>query len=435
MPRQRAVREISSVVKRFFHTGSHRGKAQLSIVMNFVARTPAVLGILFFIPLMYRELGDAIYGQTMAAVSLGGIASVLLGGGYFLGRRRIGEAMYVDRHDAEADAFTTMMKASVLAATMGVAAAVAYAAWQDWANVFIVIAVIHVFVSFTTAFDEVRTAYNELYVPTAARSLFQILAYTLGLTVAWIAQNPLAAALVLAGPSILASLFSFALLLAKRPYLLKGTGGSAWRALREGVPIGLIDGLVMMAVALSVVLVQSALPPEGGAWYATIVRLWTVMVTLALISVLPLTGYLRGIWNQRTHASQGRISLVWMAISIGFGLGAAIALWLANIVYLGRIMELESPFPPLESLSIYLGLGAVGTFKCFIAFGYIIMNPRAINVNFAAVLLVSIVAAALGQLVEGPETAVHWCALAFAIGTVTAIFRVRARGRDDQGSA
>lgn len=428
-PAGESLRIVSAVGSLFDRT-SHRGKAQLSLLMNIAARAPSVIGILFFVPLVYRELGDADYGRLMAAISLGGLASVLLGGGYYLGRRRVGEAMTDNRHDAESEAFLTLMRASWLAAVIGMAAAVAYALWQSWTAVFIVIAVLQILAGLTGALDEVRTAYNELYFTATLRAILQTLAYVVGLTMAWVARSPMLAALVMIGPSIAASLFSTGHLLIRRPYLLKGTGLSAWHALREALPIGIIDGLVMLAVNLSVVVVQQALPAQSSAWYATIVRITILLLTLAMLCVLPLTSYFRGIWNQRPAALRSRISFYWMALSFGFGVGTTLALWLANIVYLGIIMGIEAPFPSLETFAIYAGLGAVSAFKFYTAFGYIIMDTRSLNISFGLVLLASFLAAALGQLVAGTAEAVQWCALVFAVGTSLAIVNLY---RTDQG--
>ena len=428
--RKREPLRTLATVSNLFDRTTHRGKAQLSLLMNFAARAPSVIGILFFVPLVYRELGDADYGRLMAAISLGGLSSVLLGGGYYLGRRRVGEAMTDNRHDAEAEAFLTLMRASWLAAMIGMVAAVAYALGQSWSAVFIVVAVLQICAGLIGALDEVRTAYNELYFTATLRAVLQTLAYVIGLSVAWVARSPMLAALVMIGPSIAASLFSTGHLLLRRPYLLKGTGLSAWRALREALPIGLIDGLVMLAVNLSVVVVQEALPAQSSAWYATIVRITILLLTLAMLCALPLTSYFRGIWNQRPAAMRSRISFYWMALSFGFGVGTTLALWLANIVYLGIIMGIEAPFPSLETFAIYAGLGAVGAFKFYTAFGYIIMDTRSLNISFGLVLLASFLAALLGQLAYGTAAAVQWCALVFALGTSLAIINLY---RNDQG--
>jgi hypothetical protein len=408
-----------------FDMTSQRGKAQFSLIANLASRSPSVIGILFFVPLIYRELGDSAYGQLMAAISLGSISWVLFGGGYILGRRRIGEAMYDAQHAVEARAFVTLIRASYMAALLGIAISVAYALFQSWPAVFIVIAALQVSVSLAGSLDEARTAYNELYVPASARTVFQICAYGVGLTVAWVAQSPLLAALVMLGPNIAASLFSGVLLLIKRPYLSAGMAPAAWRALAEGLPIGLIDGLVMMAVNLSVVLVQAAIHPEGGAWYATMVRLFILGLAVLSLAVLPLTSYFRGIWNQRPAAHRARITVIWVSISVGFGALTALGLWIADLVYLGYLMGIEAPFPPLETLAIYVGLGAVATFKCFSAFGYMIMNTRSLNIAFGTVLMASTLVAGAGQLLYGTPEAVQWCSLTFAVGLVSAILWLR----------
>lgn len=426
---------FGTAVKRYFDRSSQRGKAQLSLATNLLSRAPSVIGVLFFVPLIYRELGDTGYGLLMAALSLGGLCSVLLGGGYYLGRRRVGEAAHEDRHDEEADAFLTLMRASWLAAVLGIAVAIGYAQWQSWPAVFTMIAVLQICVGLFGALDEVRTAYNELYFTATARAMFQILAYAIGLSVAWVARSPLLAALVMIGPAMAASLFSTFKLLAKRPYLLHGKGLSAGHALREALPIGLIDGLVMVAVNLSVVVVQASLPPQSSAWFATIVRVTVLLLSLAMLTVLPLTSYFRSIWNQRPAALQSRISLAWVAISICFGLGTTLALWLANIVYLGYIMGIDAPFPPIETLAIYAGLGAVAAFKCFTAFGYIILDTRSLNYNFGLVLLVSFIAGIVAEMVDGTAVAVQWCALVFAVGTVAAILNLHRSSRGVRESA
>ncbi|MDE8650472.1 hypothetical protein [Novosphingobium album (ex Liu et al. 2023)] len=410
---------------------SHRTKAQFSLALNFLSRAPSFLGLLFFIPLIHEGLGDARYGELMAAMALGGLASVLFSGGNILGRRRIGEAMLQARHEQEARAFRTLARASLLAALTGAVAAAAYAVWEDRGTLFFAIAMLPIINGLTGAMDEARAAYNEHYFTAGAQICFQILAYALGLGIGWVSRNPLAAALVMIGPGIFASLLTGAFLLIRRPYLLHGSAPPAWRALGEGLPIGLIDGLVMMAVNFSVVMVQTDLPPEAGAWYVTIVRLFMIALAPVLLTLVPLTSYIRGIWDQHHASRQSRIMTAWLAVSLLYGTATALALWLANTFYVDRAMGVAAPMSQLQALPIYAGLGAVVVFKCFSGLSYMVLGPRRLNLALGVTLTVSLAAAILGHVWHGVLAAVQSGGAAFAIGLPLAILAVHSRGAED----
>lgn len=395
-------------------TGSHRGKAQLSLAFNFASRAPSILGMLFFIPLIHRELGEAAYGELMTAMALGGLSSMLFGGGNTLGRRRIGEAVQAGQRQDEANAFLTLARSSMAATVIGVAIGGGYALLEGWSPLFLAIVLLPILNGMTGALDEARAAYHEHYVTAFSQSVLQILAYAIGLTVVAVGRNPLLAALVMVGPGILASLLSGGLLLKERRYVLRGSAPSAWRALAEGLPIGLIDGLVMMAVNLSVVLMQASLPAAGGAWYATEVRLFMILLTPVVLTLVPMTSYLRSIWGERSRARQSRVAAIWTAVSILYGIGGAGALWISNEAYLHRAMGLSAPLPGAQTLAIYAGLGAVVTFKCFSGFGYMILSTRALNCAFGASLLFSLAAGLVGLIAHGPISAVLCCAISFA---------------------
>lgn len=375
---------------------SHLSKAQLSLLLNFASRAPSIIGMLFFIPRVHAALDDALYGDLMAAMALGGLACVLFSGGNVLGRRRIGEAMFGGKRESEARAFLTLGRASMLATVIGGIGVICYALSDHRGWLYVAIAILPILNGFTGAMDEARAAYNEHYITAGMQMVLQLIAYAIGLSVPWVAANPLAAAAVMVGPSILASVFAGAWLLMRRPYLLHGSAPPAWHALSEGLPIGLIDGLVMMAVNLSVVLVQAELPPEGGAWYATIVRLFMIAMSPVLLTLVPLTSYLRGIWNDRTPAEHSRILKIWLLISLAYGSGTAVVLGIGDVIYVDGIMGVMSPFSTFQSLPIYAGLGAVVIFKGFSGLSYMVLGTRLLNQALGitiAVMLIGVIAA------------------------------------------
>src|SRR5207245_15232 len=68
------------------------------------------------------------------------------------------------------------------------------------------------------------------------------------------------------------------------------------------------DGFLMATLSLSVVWLQAAAVPATSAWFATIVRLFQTLLTPVILVLLPLSSYIRILWQAKSAAQQPAVT-------------------------------------------------------------------------------------------------------------------------------
>ena len=261
---------LGRIIDRLRRSNREQRKLLFSLGAHVGTRIPGAVGVLWFLPLLYADLGTADYSKLLTALALGGAAGFLSGGFNYAGRRLIGEAYSVlDRKD-EADSFASLVVANLLAQCVMLAAIGVYC-WVQGASIAVFItAIIPVCTQFIAQFDDVRAAYNELYISSTILIILQTVIYAIGIMVPATRQNMVLGALVMMGPYMLSSLLSLVLLLRSRPNLLRGRPRRVRLVMQQGTMFAMADGLIMAALSLSVVWFHTVASAEASAYYATI---------------------------------------------------------------------------------------------------------------------------------------------------------------------
>lgn len=386
---------------------------------SILARAPALVALLFFLPLLKSGLGTDSYATMLAALALGGLASIAFSGIGTVGRRLIGEAHGAGDTQAEASHFRNTIESGMIALIATVPPILLYG-WligsPGWA---IAISIFAPICALANIFDNVRFAYNEHYVTATLYLLFQIVAYAIGFLVPMMSRDPILAALVLMGPLFLASTCGALLLLRRRAYLLHGRHRSGRRALiGEGMRISLADGLMFGMLNLSVVWVDRAGSAALSAWFATLVRLFTSAMSPVVLLLTPLSAYVRLIWAGTTSRRKRLIITATVGLSIGYGLFAGGALFIATRYYLEEALHLASPGPWWLVLPIFLMLGAMIAIKSYSLVAYMVLDSRHLTNGATAILFIALPVSVLCAWMATPIATLATVSLCVAIPLV-----------------
>lgn len=380
---------------------SEQKKLLASLAVNALSRLPGVLGVLLFLPMLHRGLGTEEYGVLFAALAFGSAATLFFGGFAVAGRREIGAAYSARASAREADAFVSLLTTNVIILSFALAATAAYAVSSAYGITVWIAASLPVLVAFFNTFDNVRAAYNELYVSTTLWLLLQTLGYAAGLLLAVTRQDIVLAALVLQAPAAIASIIAMSLLLWKRPYLLNGRPRVVRLLVRGGMAVSLADGLLMTSLSLSVVWFQWSSDAASSAWFATMVRLFQTFLVPVTLVLLPLSSYVRLIWSGKSEQWQRGFAMITILLGLAYGIAVGIALVFVSDLYVDGVLHLAMPRAWWMTLSIFALFGAIVTYKGYSSISYVVMNISHLSSwTTLAVLLAISVAMAASVLVD-----------------------------------
>ena len=354
----------------------------LSLFANFATRVPGLAGVLFFLPRLKAQIGLESFATVMAAVALGGIATFVMGGIGYVARRLVGDAFSRGDMAAEADAVRGILDVSVLAALLCSLGIVGYGLLRGSPAVFYAGALASALAVLVQQQDGVRAAYNEHYVTAIIQVVLQAVTYAVVLLVLpRSAYNPLLGVLVITGPMILTSLVSLADLLRRRPYLLGGRPHLRSGIAREGVMIGFGEGLLMASLGFVILFLDFVGAAAASAWYATTLRLFTVVLVPVVLILAPLSSYVRLIWNRCTTARQQTIIFATLLVSIVYSLFVGAAMIVLSRLYVGGTMHIAEPGSVAQTLAIFAMFTAVVVFKSYASIAFVVLDSRRVSLS------------------------------------------------------
>jgi hypothetical protein len=349
-------------------------KLALSLATNFATRVPGAVGVLWFLPLLRYGLGTDHYSALLAALALGNSASALRAGFVVIGRRTIGEAYSRRDRAGEADAFVSLVLAGIGALAVGLAITLFYC-WRLDADISIlVVSAMPVIAAFLNTFDNVRSAYNEHYVTALLQTVLQVGLYTIGLAVPVFRESVVLACLILQGSYMAASLLTCMLLIRGRPYLLAGRPAAAWTIVRDGMIISIADGFMLASLSLAVVWLQATADDQTSAWFASVVRLFETFLVPVVLTLTPLSSYIRLRWNEHSSARQRRLTVVTLVFGVGYGVAVAIGLFAATRFYVDRLLHLSQPGGLIYVLPCFVLFAAVVAYRTYSLVAYVVSN-------------------------------------------------------------
>ena len=349
-------------------------KLALSLATNFATRIPGAVGVLWFLPLLRYGLGTDHYSALLAALALGNSASALRGGFVVIGRRIIGEAYSRGDRSGEADAFMSLVVAGAGALAVGLAITLFYCWKRDSDISVVVVSAVPVIGAFLNTFDNVRSAYNEHYVTALLQTGLQIGLYTIGLAIPAFRESVVLACLVLQGSYMVASFLTCLLLVKGRPYLLTGRPAAVWAIVREGTIISVADGFMLASLGLTVVWLQASADDQTSAWFASVVRLFETFLVPVVLTLTPLSSYIRLRWNDHSSTQRQRLTRVTLALGIGYGVAVAVGLFAATRLYVDHLLHLSQPGGLMYILPCFVLFGAVVAYRTYSLVAYVVSN-------------------------------------------------------------
>ena len=352
-------------------------KLLFSLGTSFLTRIPGLIGVLWFLPLLRFGLGTDDYANLLTAIVLGTAPGFLFAGFGLVGRRLIGEAYANGDHIGEANGFLSLVLASAVALGVALAFIIAYCWVRHTGLAMLVVAALSAIGLFFNTGDHVRAAYNEHYVTATLLIGFQLAVYTIGFLVPATRQNLILGSLVLQVHYLLASLVTLALLLRGRSYLLMGRATAARLIACEGIRLAMADGILMVTLSAGVVWLQASTSAATAAWFATTVRLFQIFLVPVVLLMMPLSSYIRILWNDKSIVQQRAFTKAVFIIGIGYGAIVAITLLAVSRIYVGRLLHLPEPGGPLQVIPCFLLFGAVVAYRSYSSVTYLVArDPR-----------------------------------------------------------
>ena len=362
------------MINRLRRANSEQRKLLYSLGTNFATRIPGSIGVLFFLPLLRFGLGTDDYAKLLAASALGTAATFLSGGFNVVGRRLVGDAYSTGNIMGEAAAFASLSVANAASLLFALVSIIIYCSAVGAGAPFLIVAALPVIAAFFNTFDNVRTAYNEHYVTATLQIILQVIAYTFGFLVPFTRQHLVVSAFVLTSPYLFASLFALALMLRKRSYLIGGSWKLTWGIIRNGTVFALADGLLTATLSLAVVWMEAAASAPTAAWFATLVRMFQIFLVPVMLLLLPLSSYIRVIWDASGSVKQRAFAGISLVMGLGYGALVGVALLFVSHIYIGGVLHLPAPDNLLYVLPCFLLFAAIVAFRSYSSIAYLVFD-------------------------------------------------------------
>ena len=362
------------MINRLRRANTEQRKLLYSLGTNFATRIPGSIGVLFFLPLLRSGLGTEDYAKLLAASALGIAATFLSGGFNVVGRRLVGEAYSASDMKGEAAAFASLSVANGVSMLFAFAVIIIYCLAVGAGAAYFAAASLPVIAAFFNTFDNVRSAYNEHYVTATLLIILQVIAYTFGFLMPFTRQNLVVSGFVLTSPYLFASFFSLALLLRKRSYLTGGKWDYTWRIIREGTVYALADGLLTTTLSLAVVWLETVASAQTSAWFATLVRLFQIFLVPVILLLIPLSSYIRVVWNTSGPVKQQAFASITLIIGLGYGVVVGIALLFVSHLYIGGVLHLSAPENLLHVLPCFVLFAAIVAYRSYSSIAYLVFD-------------------------------------------------------------
>lgn len=418
------------MIARFKALNPEQRKLALSLIANFATRVPGLIGVLLFLPRLKREIGLESFATLMASIALGGSATFAMNGLANVARRLFGDAFSREDRVGEADAARAVRDVATVGTVLSALVIVAYAAVRGSTPGFYIGALVTALAVLLQQQDAVRAAYNEHYVTATVLVIVQSIAYAVALLLLpSSAYGMLLGIAVIVGPIIAASLVSLIDLLHRRPYLRDGRPYMRGSVLRQSVLLGVGEGLLMASLGFVTLYLDFMGAIADSAWYATTLRLFMVVLVPVVLILLPLSSYIRLVWNRCTPARQRGIVSGTLAISLAYSLVVGAELLVLSRLYVGGVMNIPEPGSHLETGAVFAMFAAVVVFKSYTSVSFVVLDSRWLSWAAAAGTIAAITAGALAATWLPPigAVAVFAAALTLAIVMVTTADALRFR--------
>lgn len=362
------------MINRLRRANAEQRKLLLSLGTNFATRIPGSIGVLCFLPLLRFGLGTDNYAKLLAASALGTAATFLSGGFNFVGRRLVGQAYSAGDRRGEAAACASLSVANGASLLFAFIVIISYCSAVGAGAAFLIAAALAAITAFLNTFDDVRAAYNEHYVTATLLIILQLISYAFGFLVPFTREHLVVGAFVIASPYQFASLFALMLLLRRRSYLIGGSWKFVWRIIREGTVYALADGLLTATLSLAIVWLETMGSAQPAAWFATLVRLFQIFLVPVTLLLLPLSSYIRIIWNTSGPEKQRAFASITLMMGLGYGALVGVALLFVSQLYIGGLLHLSAPENLLHVVPCFVLFASIVAYRTYSSIAYLVFD-------------------------------------------------------------
>jgi O-antigen/teichoic acid export membrane protein len=369
-----------------------------SVVLNFIARLPAIFVLFYILPAINKGLGPNLYGEFLSMLALGSMLTLFFGGINAVGRRRLSAAHSVGDKGQEAAAASETVISAALVTCAAVAAATLVASRYASDRSLIFVSIFPILAAFANTFDNLRAAYNQHYVTAGLQTIAQLLVFgTVELT-GTIPGGPIASAAILQLPSVLASLTTFAWLLVERPWLISTSVQiNIPGVFKSAVYVTMADGAVFAALNASVFGLTAMGATDIAAWYGTLTRAFQTLLAPTILILFPLSSFIAVRWRDWTAERRSEAMNMIVLASGGYGLAVAVIISLGANEYL-QIFFPTIPRYALSSLSLVaIFFGTIVMLKVYTQLIYAIFEARRLSLSIFSALCFGLVSAAASR--------------------------------------
>lgn len=341
-----------------------RKKLLSSLSFNFVAKLPGLLSVFVVLPLISKALGASVYGELLSALALGSSFCLPFGGVKTVARRHLAQAYGKEDRKEQADIFVT---SSGVAA--GIALLMAFCLFiasksTGTPTVIFIVSLIPVISAFFDNFDSLRSSFNEHYITAKFQLVSQVVIYG-ALLVLGLPDGAILLAGFSMNPYLFASICTFALLIAQRPYLKKGKIKGVKKLLASSFAVTLSDGLLTTSLSFSVYWLSQAASVDYAAWIGTITRLFLSFMSPIMLVLFPLTGFIAMRWGTLSKTRRLQMNYIFIGISILMGVVVGGLISLLGPLYVDHMFKLRVTGDAVDVWSLGLFLGAIITQKSY----------------------------------------------------------------------
>ena len=358
-----------------FFADRERRKLAWSLGGNLLTRISSLAMVFLILPLLITGLGQERYAALFAALAVGVLASIPMGGTGILGVRMIGDAASRDDHAGEAAAFLGLAIANFALAFGLVALTIVFMIARGSGTALACVALLPIVqAACNGTFDNARLAYNEHYWTAGLGLGLQLFWYALLLLAPPFRHHVLLAATVFHAPTTVASIANGVLLLRARPYLLRGRAIDPRTMLRAGASFGAAEGLLMGALSVVVIYLQLTSTASVTAWFATQNRLFQMCLTPLMMVLVPLGGFIRLKWVDADDRRQRKvIKAAYVAGAVAL-IGITGGLGVIGPFYTRYWLHLPPPTNGWLLMPLFALFGAITFYRCFAAIAYLVLD-------------------------------------------------------------
>ena len=347
----------------------------LSLILNFLTRVPSVAMVFAFLPALRLGLGLEVYGRLLTSLAAGAVLATPFGGFGQMTTRLIGEACSINDRNDEASAFKSAALVNGVTLIIMCIVLKGFVLWTGSSAVIFSVALLPMAqAAFNSTVDVTRLAYNEHFVTVTLVLVCQTIIYIMAFLIPAFTHNVFLSGLIFNGPVLFGSMIGTILLLLSRPYLLSGAVNHIRDITFRGLSFSLADGLLVSSLNVLTVWIGSVSGSVLTAWFGSVNRIFQMILNPVLLLVVPISAYIRLIWNDMTDVRRGRLINLLVITCLMCALVTAALIFLMNRYYIRVVMKIDPGVSDWDVIPILMLLGVIVAYRGFSSVAYLVID-------------------------------------------------------------